>query len=94
MDGFKWQDMLSFEKIIAPTVIKIVYYIGLVGIGLALIFSIFTAFSAYGGGIVQVITAIVACAFGALMLRIAMELYIALFGMYDRLGEIRDLLKK
>lgn len=94
MNGFQWSDMLSFEKIIAPTVIKIVYYIGLVGIGLALLFGIFTAFSAYGGGITQVIVLIVGCAFGVLMLRIAMELYIAIFGMYDRLGEIRDLLKK
>lgn len=94
MDKFQLSDLLSFEKVIAPTVIKIVYYIGLVGIGLALLFGVFTAFGDYGGGITQVLTSIVGCAFGALMLRIAMELYIAIFGMYDRLGEIRDLLKK
>lgn len=94
MDGFKWQDMLSFEKIIAPTVIKIVYYIGLIAIGLAFIGGVFAAFSMGAYGLIQIVILAVACAFGALMLRIAMELYIALFGMYDRLGEIRDLLKK
>lgn len=93
MSGFQLGDLLNFEKIIAPTVIKIVYYIGLIGIALALLGVLYTGL-AMGGGFLSVIVGIVGCAFGALMLRIVMELYIAIFGMYERLGEIRDSLKK
>lgn len=94
MSGFQLSDLLSFEKIIAPTVIKIVYYIGLVGLVLFLLFGLYSAFGDYGTGFIGVVTSIVGFAVGALMLRIVMELYIAIFGMYERLGEIRDSLKK
>ena len=94
MDGFKWQDMLSFEKLIAPTVLKIIYYIGLVVLALATLYQVFTAFGEYSGGITQVVMALVAFPFAALGLRVIMELYTVMFGMYERLGEIRDSLKK
>ena len=88
--GFQIGDMLSFEKLIAPTLIKIVYYIGLAGIAFWALVAIATAFSWGGGGIVQVIVAIFGFVFGVLFWRVMMELYTVLFGIYERLGEIRD----
>lgn len=94
MDGFKWQDMLGFEKLIAPTVIKILYYLGLAGIVLWTLYMIFTAFGEYAGGFTQVIMALVSFPFAVLGLRVVMELYTVMFGIHDRLGDIRDSLKK
>ena len=91
---FAINDLLSFEKLIAPTIIKIVYFIGLALIVLGVAFSVFGGLAmmsySFVSGLGTAIFAIMAGALGVLMWRILMEVYITFFGIYDRLGEVRD----
>lgn len=85
-----FMDFTSFEKLIAPSVIKLMYWIGIVGICLAGLGGMATAFSRFGGGFLQFLMAIIGTAAGLLFWRVVCELYIVAFGMFDRLGAIRD----
>jgi hypothetical protein len=88
--GFRLGDLLRFEKMITPTLVRLVYYVGSVLLlitGLVLVYT--GATSRFAGGM-QVISGLFTIAFGPLLLRIACEQIIVLFGIYDRLGQIRD----
>lgn len=85
---------LTFDRLIATTLIKILYWIGLISIAIFVVVAMFggligmtqdfaTGFAAFVG----------APLLGALLLlfwRFAMEVYIVIFSIHDRLGEIRD----
>jgi hypothetical protein len=96
--GFKFADLFDFEKLIAPKVLKIVYYLGLAAIALAALISFFRAveFMRYDAatGLGGMVISLLVLALGGLMWRVMIELYITFFGIFDRLGEIRDSLKK
>ena len=62
-------DLFSFDKKIAPAIIKPIYWIGLVGF--------FT-------GVWDMITSILFVIFGALGLRIGAEIALAIFEMHDK----------
>ena len=91
--SFSLADMTSFDKLIAPKVLKIVYWIGLVGIAIACLMSFvgalgmlqYSASMALG----TMLLSIFGLAFGALFWRILIEIYMVFFGIYDRLGEIK-----
>jgi hypothetical protein len=85
---FAFQDLLSFEKLVTPTVIRIVYFIGLVVIALGALIGVFD--SLFAGQILAALGALIATVLGFLAWRIWCELVIVLFGLYDRAGEIRD----
>ena len=91
---FAVNDLLNFEKLIAPTIIKIVYFIGLALIALGVAFSVFGGLAmmsySFATGLGSVVVAVLGGALGVLMWRILMEVYITFFGIYDRLGEVRD----
>jgi len=89
-NDFQFQNFFTFEKMIAPTVIKIVYWIGLVVLTLGALGALFGGGGHMGGFLGRFIGVLVAYVVGILFWRIIMELYIVLFGIYDRLGEIRD----
>ncbi|KAA5801718.1 DUF4282 domain-containing protein [Alkalicaulis satelles] len=85
---------INFDRLIATTLIKILYWIGLIGIGLFVIFGML-------GGLVGMTqdfvtgfaTFVGAPLIGVIFLlfwRFAMEVYIVIFSIHDRLGEIRD----
>ena len=81
------EDLLSFDKMIAMPAIKVMYIIGLICIavfGIKIIFegSVFGFFS----GIATVVV-------GVVIWRIICESAILLFGIYDRLGDIKMALK-
>lgn len=82
------QDLFSFDKMISATAIKIIYAAGLIccvlfGIGF-LFNGTFTSFL-IGLGILLV---------GPVVWRIICESAILLFGIYERLGNIRNILQK
>ena len=94
---FSIGDFFQFEKMVAPTVLKIVYWLGLVGIGIYLLVAMFGAvrmmeFDA-ATGLGTLFLAILGALFGALVWRIMIEVYMVLFGIFDRLGEVRDMMK-
>ena len=96
-------DFLNFRKMITPTIIQILFWIGLAvsilgGLG-TLIFSFIAAGAANSQGTAGVgvfmvfaglIGGILQAAFGVLLTRIWCELIILSFRIYDTLGEIRD----
>lgn len=97
-DGFTIRDLLDFNKLIAPKVLKIVYYLGLAGITLFALVSLVGAFGmmSYDAtmGLGTLLMVLIGYVMGILLWRIAIEIYMTFFGVFDRLGEIRDLLAK
>lgn len=97
MGGFSFGDLFQFEKMVAPVVLKIVYWLGLAGIVIYLLVALGAAVSLMsynaGGGLLGILAAVVGSVFGVLFWRIIIEVYMVLFGIHQRLGEVRDALK-
>ncbi len=80
----------TFDKLIATSLIKFLYWVGIVFIVLGVIVGAFGSFSqGFWAGIVGLIAAPIGGILGLIFWRFLCELYIVLFGMYDRLGEIQ-----
>lgn len=92
--GFSLSDLGNFEKLIAPKLLKVVYWIGLVCIALfalvAFVSSLGMMQVSFGSALGGILLSIVGLCFGALMWRVMIEIYMVFFGIYERLGEIRD----
>jgi len=87
---FGVRDLLRFEKMLTPTLVRFVFYAGsvlLLIVGIAMLYGGVTA--RFGGGL-RVVGGLLTLTAGPLLLRIVCEQIIVLFGIYDRLGEIRD----
>ena len=81
-------DFFSFERLITPSVIKIVYWLG---IAVLLVFGVASFFmgllsGSLGAGLLSLVGSVL----GLLLWRVMCGLYIVIFGMFDRLGQIRD----
>jgi hypothetical protein len=88
--GFQLRDLLFFEKMIVPSLVKVAYYLGCaIAIVVGVVAIINGASSRMGGGL-QVVSGLMTVIVGPLLIRIVCEQVIVLFGIYDRLGEIRD----
>jgi hypothetical protein len=97
-EATSFQNILSrfwgFDKLIGSALIKIVYYIGLVGIALWVLFAVaaalgvarYSASAGLGGIVLTIAGGIVA----AVLWRVSCELWLIIFQIYNRLGEIRD----
>ncbi len=86
------QRFWGFDKLIGSSLIKIIYYAGLIAIGL-------TALGVLGAGLMRggfaglvggLFVAALIVVFGAVFWRFYCEIFILLFQIYNRLGEIRD----
>ncbi len=87
---FGVRDLLRFEKMLTPTLVRFVFYAGsilLLIVGIAMLYGGVTA--RFGGGL-RVVSGLLTLTAGPLLLRIFCEQIIVLFGIYDCLGEIRD----
>ncbi len=97
MDKFSFGDLFQFEKMVAPVVLKIVYWLGLAGIVIYLLIAIAGGLSmmdySAATGLGTILLSIVGAAFGVLFWRIMIEVYMVLFGIHERLGEVRDSMK-
>ncbi len=85
---------VNMKEMITPKIIRVLYIIGLVGIGLGALGAIVTAiFTVGSAGIGSLIAAIIAAPLGAFIgvvfLRVYLEIIILLFNIYDQLKEIR-----
>ncbi|AZU03809.1 hypothetical protein X907_1274 [Glycocaulis alkaliphilus] len=85
---------VSFDKLIATTLIKILYWIGMVGIAIYVLVGMVSGLAMitqnFMVGIGMFLLAPIGGAIGVLFWRFLMELYIVIFSIHDRLGEIRD----
>ncbi|QLQ13459.1 MAG: DUF4282 domain-containing protein [Brevundimonas sp.] len=87
----------NFDHLIGNNLIKILYYIGLVAIGIGVLVSMFQSFGAmkysFGMGMLMLILSLFGGVVGVIFWRFICELYILAYLIYDRMGEIRDRLK-
>ncbi|WP_152045951.1 DUF4282 domain-containing protein [Aureimonas psammosilenae] len=82
------KDFFGFERLIATTIIKVAYWIGLGAIALFGILSFIGLLFAEGSATAFLVP--FGMAFAALIWRLTCELYIVVFGIHERLGAIRD----
>ena len=96
MSTLRLADLLNFEKLLSLTLLRIVYFLGLIGIALAVLVSAFGALGvmrySFAAGLGTLVFALLAGSMGVLVWRAMCELWTVLFGIYDRLGQIRELL--
>jgi len=96
--SFSLKDLTSFEKLVAPKVLKVIYWIGLVGIALWCLFLFGSGLVAmqysFLTGLGVMLGSVIGLAVGVLFWRVMIEMYMTFFGIYERLGDIRESLKK
>jgi hypothetical protein len=87
---------LSFDTFLFPSLTKIIYWVGLALIALGTIVGALGALASMAnpmigaGGFLGFIVALIAGAIGLVVWRIAVELWLVLFSIYDVLKDIRD----
>lgn len=85
---------LSFDKLMGQGLVKIVYFLGMIGILIGVLFGILGAFGmmtiSFVSGLGMLIVAPLGGIIGICFLRFACELYIAIFRMSDDLTAIRS----
>jgi len=85
----------TFDKLIATGLIKVLYWIGIVLIAIGTLFGMFAGFSnGVMSGLGSIIVAPIGGVIGVIFWRFLCEIYIVVFGMYDRLGNIEKALVK
>jgi hypothetical protein len=89
------QRFLGFDRLLGPTLVKLVYYVGaaflVVGVALAALSGLISIFNGnLGSGLMQLIAAPAVGAVAFVYWRFVCELFMLAFLTYDRLGEIRD----
>ena len=78
------QDLLGFDKMVTPIIIRILYFLGLLGVLAATVISLFQG---------RILAAIGILVFGAIMVRVYSELLILLFRIHDNLVSINQQMK-
>ncbi len=88
------QKYISFDRMITPTIIKILFWIGVVGSIISGLGMIISGFSSYYGSGAQVFMGFMVIVVGPLITRVYCELLIVFFKMQESLVEIRNQLEK
>ncbi|MDM0006288.1 DUF4282 domain-containing protein [Variovorax sp. J22G73] len=78
------QDLLGFDKMVTPIIIRILYFLGLLGVLVMTVVSLFQG---------RILAAIGILVFGAIMVRVYSELLILLFRIHDNLVSINQQMK-
>ncbi|MGV8145319.1 MAG: DUF4282 domain-containing protein [Alkaliphilus sp.] len=89
MNGFELKDFLKLDKLIMPKVIIFIYYLGVIVTVLGALGTIIMGLGRFGGG-GMVFGGLVYLVIGPLLVRLACELYIVLFKIYEKLSIIAE----
>ncbi|OCA88899.1 DUF4282 domain-containing protein [Pseudobacillus wudalianchiensis] len=81
-------NFLSFDKMITPTIIKIIFWVGVVMSVLSGLSMIITGFNSYYGSGFAVLTGLLTIVLGPLLVRVYCELLILFFKMHDSVKNI------
>jgi hypothetical protein len=88
------QRFWGFDKLLGPILVKIIYYLGLAAIALAVFFGVAGGLFALPSNVVRgLFVVLLSPVLGAVALvywRFLCEIFILAFETYERLGEIRD----
>ena len=86
--------LLSFDRLIGESLIRILYYVGLVIIVIAALVALLggIAMAAYSpsAALTGILIAAAYLVAGTLFWRVTCELWLVLFGIHNRLAEVRD----
>lgn len=90
--------LFSFDDLIGPALVKLVYYVGaaciLIFIAMTLIAGVMSIVGGnLGAGAMQLLAAPAVGLVGFIYWRFICELFILAFLAFDRLGEVRDLMR-
>jgi len=89
-----FENLMNFDVMIGGRLIKIIYYIGLVAIGLSALAGALGALSAmsfsFAYGLGMLIGLVIALALGVLFWRLACELWVLMFRIHEELVAIRN----
>lgn len=85
------EKFIKFDKMITPTIIKIVFWIGVAFVVIGSVFTIAEGMSYYGDP-VNIFMGLLMLVVGPLFVRIYCELLIIMFKMYQTLTEVKTLL--
>ncbi len=81
-------DFLAFKKMITPIAIQILFWIG-VGVCVIMGITMIAAASPFGRA-TAVVSGLIVLFVGPIAIRVACELIVVVFGIYDRLKEITN----
>lgn len=81
---------INFDRMITPLLIKLFFWLGVIGIILASFVSIGFGLFSKNGSLIQVIIGIVMLFLGPIFIRIYCEMLIVFFKMQESLVQIRD----
>ncbi len=92
------KNLLGFDRLIGPHLVKLVYLLGLAAIAAVTAFSLLTGVQALAAGnlgqaLAQLIATPVVGAAVFIYWRFACELFMLAFLAFERLGEVRDLMR-
>ncbi|WP_337040307.1 DUF4282 domain-containing protein [Emticicia sp. 17c] len=90
----KFDDFLTFDKMITPVIIKIIYYFLVIASIFGGIVFIVQGISAPWGGGMMVFSGLLTLIFGPIWSRVFCELMIVSFRIYARLSSIDENIKK
>lgn len=89
------QHLLTFDKLIGTKLIKLLYYIGLIGITLASIVSLLSGLMMmtqdFGMGLGTMLMSIIGFAIGIVFWRFICEIYMLFFRISDDLRDIKNM---
>lgn len=90
-----FQRFLSFDRLIGPTLVRIIYYVAAAGIVLMTLIGVLLAIMSIGAGnvgrgLMQLVAAPAVGAVALVYWRFLCELFMLAFMTYERLGEVRD----
>lgn len=88
------EEFLSFRKMITPTIIRIIFWVGCGIAVLAGLVTLVTSFGRNSGGALQFLGGLLAIILGPIFVRIACEQIILFFRINETLSEIRSDLKE
>lgn len=96
-DRFQFADLFNFQKMVAPRVLKVIYWLGLIGIALTALISLLGGLAmmqySFATGLGTVLLSLLALALGGLMWRVIIEIYTVFFNIHDRVTEIRNIMR-
>ncbi|GAU75681.1 DUF4282 domain-containing protein [Fusibacter sp. 3D3] len=81
---------LSFDKMITPTLIKIIFYIGILLSTLTGLSMILSGMRSHFGGGIQVLLGLLTLVISPIVVRVYCELLIVIFKIHDSLNEIKN----
>jgi len=85
LDTGMWKNLLGFDKMLTPVIIKIVYFLLLLGVLLGFVFSLING---------QILPALGILVFGTLWVRVVCESLILMFRIHDQLSVSAQYLKE